>query len=39
MEAARRARRQDCIVYTSLIAIGMILVITLSFLLFRFIVR
>jgi kynurenine 3-monooxygenase len=38
-EAARRARRQDRTVYTSLIAIGMILIITLSFLLFRFIAR
>jgi kynurenine 3-monooxygenase len=38
-EAARRARRQDRIVYTSLNAIGLILIITLSFLLFRFIAR
>jgi hypothetical protein len=39
MEAARRARRQDRIVYASLIAIAMILIVAMSILLFRLIAR
>jgi hypothetical protein len=39
MEEARRARRQDRILYASLITIGIILIITLSTMLFRFIGR
>jgi kynurenine 3-monooxygenase len=38
-EAARRARRQDRIVYTSLIFFSAMLIVTLLFLLVRFIVR
>jgi hypothetical protein len=38
-EAARRARRQDRIVYASLTAAMMVLVVTMAMLLFRFIVH
>ena len=39
VEAARRARRQDRIVYASLIFFATMLIVTLSIFLFRFISR